>query len=218
MELRLEIKLASVEELSTIAKALAGLQVTEAKPTREPYARTATVSAVEEVHEANEATGDDGMIEVESPFTAHPSEVKATPEPKAKAPTAAEKKAAEKASKKAQEEADRQDRIDRLKASMEANKEIAGQALTKAAPDSSHAVEPVESIVEEIKQLGDRLMAYSGVALEAKQQLTAQVMAKVGVPSGVRPTQLQQPMLGQFRDMYKAAVEGATNPVMGGLV
>ena len=217
MELRLEIKLASVEELATVAKALTGLQVSEVAPKETKRAATATKHIVEECVEATETAEE--MIEVESPFTAHPSEVKATPEPKAKAPTAAEKKAAEKAAKKAQEEADRADRVARLKAQMEANKEVANQALSNNPPATpTTQEEPAEAIVEEIKQLGDRLMSYSGVALEAKQQLTAQVMAKVGVPQGVRPTQLQQPMLGQFRDMYKAAVEGATNPVMGGLV
>lgn len=225
MELRLEIKLASVEELAGVAKALSGLQVSEAKPTREPYGRTATISAVEAVHEANEEAGDDGMIEVESPF-AKTTPAPAPAAPKGKAPTAAEKKAQEKADKKAKEDAERADRIARLKESMEQNKGIADQALdknTEPAPqhdgqDNSLKSEPVESIVEEIKQLGDKLMGFTGVPLEAKQKLTADIMLKVGVPQGVRPTQLQQPMLGQFRDMYKASVNATVNPVMGGLV
>lgn len=218
MELRLEIKLASVEELSIIAKALTGLQVSEVAPKEAKRAAT-TVKVVEEVTET-----EDEMIEVESPYAPSeptPGATPAKPKPASNKATAAEAKAA----KKAQEDADRADRVQRLKDQMELSKGPATQALaTRAenlqanAQDNYPKVEPVESIVEEIKQLGDRLMSYQGVALEAKQQLTAQVMAKVGVPTGVRPTQLQQPMLGQFRDMYKAAVEGATNPVMGGLV
>jgi hypothetical protein len=228
MELRLEIKLASVEELAGVAKALSGLQVGEVKPavTAKDIANRAighiskqvATSIVEETTN-DEVVGDDGMIEVESKYAAQ-SSAKETPAPsnKVKAPTAAEKKSQEKADKKAKEDAERADRIARLKESMEANKGIAEQALAKNEPDSSHAVEPVESIVEEIKQLGDKLMGFTGITLEAKQDLTSKIMLKVGVPQGVRPTQLQQPMLGQFRDMYKASVNATVNPVMGGLV
>ena len=215
MELRLEIKLASVEELATVAKALTGLQVSEVAPSKEPKRAAPAVKVVEEVTETEEE-----MIDVPSPYTAHPSEVKETPAPAKPKPAASNKviAAEAKAAKKAQEEADRADRVARLKASMEANKEIANQALTKNVQDTSPAVEPIEAIVEEIKQLGDKLMGFTGVPLEAKQKLTAEIMAKVGVPTGVRPTQLQQPMLGQFRDMYKASVNATVNPVMGGLV
>lgn len=218
MELRLEIKLASVEELSTIAKALIGLQVGEVKPAP----RTAPVVKVQltEVPENVEHTEEE-MIEVESPYTAHPSEeVKEAPAAKPKPVNSKQTAAEAKAAKKAQEEADRADRVARLKAQMETSKGPGTEALDKRAaqPIQDPAVEPVEAIVEEIKQLGDALMAFNGVPLEAKQKLTAEVMAKVGVPQGVRPTQLQQPMLGQFRDLYKASVNATVNPVMGGLV
>lgn len=208
MELRLEIKLASVEELATVAKALTGLQVGEAKLATAP-------TEPEQNPESEE------MIEVESPYTAHPSEVKEAP---AKKPAPAKETAAQaKLAKKAQEEAERAERVARLKAQMETNKNVAGEALAKRAEtaiaqDNTQAVEPIEAIAGEIKQLGDTLMGFTGVDLEAKQKLTAQVMAKVGVPQGVRPTQLQQPMLGQFRDAYKAMVNSVVNPVMGGLV
>jgi hypothetical protein len=224
MELRLEIKLASVEELSTIAKALAGLQVGEVKPTveplREPYAKRAAAlsAAVEELTEPES----DEMIEVESPYTAHPSETKEAPAPAAKPKPASNKATAAEAklAKKAQEEAERAERVAKLKANMEAQKDIGAQALTQRAENVQNTTqpEPVESIVEEIKQLGDALMSFTGVDLDGKKGLTAQVMAKVGVPAGVRPTQLQQPMLGQFRDAYKAMVNSVVNPVMGGLV
>lgn len=217
MELRLEIKLASVEELSTIAKALKGLHVgsDEVAAPKVTQAAPKLSVAVEEVEEES-----DGMIDVESPYTAHPSEVKTPAAPKEKAPSAAEKKAA----KKAQDEADRADRVARLKASMEENKKVAAQALANnpvppVIPQSvTTPEETAESITEEIKSLGDKLMSFSGVPLEAKQKLTADIMSRVGVPQGVRPTQLQQPMLGQFRDMYRSAVEATVNPVMGGLV
>lgn len=233
MELRLEIKLASVEELATVAKALTGLQVAEVKPAKVTAPKhTASIEAgkVSLAVEVEETTGEDEMEEVPSPFVAHPSEVKdPTPAPAAtktsKAPSAAEKKAQDKAEKKAKEDAERQDRIDRLKAQMEAQKEIGNQALDNRAANLTASgnvnltpEEPIESIVEEIKVLGDTLMAFNGVDLDGKKNLTAQVMTKVGVPAGVRPTQLQQPMLGQFRDAYKAMVNSVVNPVMGGLV
>jgi len=220
MELRLEIKLASVEELSTIAKALKGLHVgsdeVAAPKVTQAAPKLSVAVAVEEVVEEES----DGMIDVESPYTAHPSEVKTPAAPKEKAPSAAEKKAA----KKAQDEADRADRVARLKASMEENKKVADQALANnpvppVIPQSGiKPEETAESITEEIKSLGDKLMSFSGIPLEAKQKLTADIMSRVGVPQGVRPTQLQQPMLGQFRDMYRSAVEATVNPVMGGLV
>ena len=60
-------------------------------------------------------------------------------------------------------------------------------------------------------------MGFQGMPLEAKQKLTGDIITKLGV-QGVRPTQLQQPLLGQFRDMYRSAVNSVINPVMGGLV
>lgn len=225
MELRLEIKLASVEELAGVAKALNGLHVGEVKPAT----RTTTKTVVKETVEESEPATEEEYEEVPSPFSATAGQpVKEEPKAEAK-PAAASKKqtAAEaKAAKKAHEEAERAERVARLKASMEANKEIADQALSKSNDTRETATvgagaiqeEPVEAIVNEIKSLGDQLMAFTGMTIEAKQALTAQVMAKVGVPQGVRPTQLQQPMLGQFRDMYRAAVSSVVNPVMGGLV
>lgn len=236
MELRLEIKLASVEELSTVAAALAGLQVGDATPASVSARAIAPKVRTTVTHELdNEVIGVDEMIEVESPFTAAapasegrkeaPADKPAAPAAKVKAPTAAEKKAQEKEAKKAKEDAERADRVQRLKDQMEAQKGPATQALdnraanlANAAQESHHPVEPVESIVEEIKQLGDKLMAFTGVDLPAKQKLTADIMLKVGVPAGVRPTQLQQPMLGQFRDLYRSSVNNTVNPVMGGLV
>ena len=229
MELRLEIKLASVEELSTIAKALAGLQVGEAKPmptateVREVYAKRAIVNTQEQFEQAEGTETEEEMIEVESPYTAHPSETPADPTPAAPKPRARGASAADaKAAKKAQEEAERAERVAKLKAKMEADKLLADQALvnrnTVTDPGPTQQVEPVELIAEEIKQLGDKLMAFNGVDLQTKQKLTGEVMAKVGVPQGIRPTQLQQPMLGQFRDAYRAMVNSVVNPVMGGLV
>lgn len=219
MELRLEIKLASVEELAVVAQALSGLQVSEGSPAPKVN-RTATVKLAEETE-----TGDDGMIEVESPFAGQQgSDPAPTTAAKVKAPTAAEKKAQDKIDKKAKEDAERADRVQRLKDQMDSQKNPATQALDnraanlQTAAQNTSQVEPVESIVEEIKQLGDKLMAFTGVPLEAKQKLTAEIMAKVGVPTGVRPTQLQQPMLGHFRDLYRSAVNATVNPVMGGLV
>jgi len=225
MELRLEIKLASVEELATVASALAGLQV--ADTTAAPEARSTRSMRSTVTHELDT----DNMIDVESPFTDTPPESETNdptppptpnpaPAPKTgKAPTAAEKKA----QKKAQEDADRADRIARLKETMDSQKAIGTQALDNRAANLTASAnltpeESIESIVEEIKVLGDTLMAFNGVDLDGKKALTAQVMTKVGVPAGVRPTQLQQPMLGQFRDAYKAMVNSVVNPVMGGLV
>ena len=115
MELRLEIKLASVEELSTIAKALTGLQVSEGAPVKETKRAAPTVKhIVEECHAATDAAAEEEMIDVESPFA--PAEpAKETPKPKA---ASAKVSAAEaKAVKKAQEDAERADRVARLKAS-----------------------------------------------------------------------------------------------------
>lgn len=221
MELRLEIKLASVEELAGVAKALSGLQVGEVKPAKP--AKPAIVTTQEQFEET-EGTGEDEMEEVPSPFTAHPPEETPAPAPTVKAKAASTKQTAAeaKAAKKAQEEADRKERVERLKASMEQNKEIADEALARRSalntPTTTLQEEPIESIVNEIKALGDQLMGFTGMALEAKQKLTSEVMAKVGVPAGVRPTQLQQPMLGQFRDLYRSSVQASVNPVMGGLV
>lgn len=224
MELRLEIKLASVEELATVASALAGLQV--ADTTAAPEARSTRSMRSTVTRELDT----DNMIDVESPFTDTPPESETNdptppptpnpaPAPKTgKAPTAAEKKA----QKKAQEDADRADRIARLKETMDSQKAIGTQALDNRAANTQAQtpvdVESPEAIIEEIKQLGDAFMAFNGVTLEVKKQVTADVMTRVGVPTGVRPTQLQQPMLGTFRDAYKAAVNSVINPVMGGLV
>ena len=137
------------------------------------------------------------------------------PATKTKAQTAAEKKA----EKKAQEEADKANRIAQLKAGMEAQKNIGTQALdNRAQVNNVQTEEPTEAIVAEITALGDKLMAFQGMAIEAKQQLTAQIMQKVGVPQGKRPSQCEQPVLGNFRNEYRAAVNSIVNPVMGGLV
>lgn len=211
MELKLEIKFASVEELATVAKALTGLKVegvpSKVSPAVNPILAAATEQAVAQVEKVNPSNSANTI---------------AAAEPKL---TAAEKKAAEKAAKKEQEEAEKADRIARLKAQMEQpdNKAIADAALERSRTGNTPSVnqeveESAQSIAEEIKALGDKLMAYTGIPLEAKQQLTGQVMTRVGVPQGVRPSQLEQPMLGQFRDEYRSAVESVMNPVMGGLV
>lgn len=221
MELKLEIKLASTEELASIAKALSGMTVTSSADRQvgmspaliQPYGKEEGV--VEESEE---------MEEVESPFTAHPSEVKAEKSAPAKATTAttaADKKAqkeAEKEAKKLKDEQDKADRIARLKADME--KQQAQVANTTPATNTQvqeAQQESNEAIVAEIQALGDTLMGFQGMPLEAKQKLTGDIIAKLGV-QGVRPTQLQQPLLGQFRDMYRSAVNSVVNPVMGGLV
>lgn len=200
MELKLEIKLASTEELASIAKALSGIASVDTAP----------------------VCGNDSeeMEEVESPFTAQPSEVKVEKSAPAKS-TAADKKAqkeAEKEAKKLKDEQDKADRIARLKADME--KQQAQVASTTPAVNTQVQdvkEEPNEAIVAEIQALGDTLMGFQGMPLEAKQKLTGDIIAKLGV-QGVRPTQLQQPLLGQFRDMYRSAVNSVVNPVMGGLV
>ena len=209
MELRLEIKLASVEELATVARALSGLTVGDVNEAK------VNVAQVFEEFEA----ADDEMEEVESPYKAHPSEVKETPAPKAPAKSKAQTAAEKKAEKKAQEEADKANRIAQLKAGMEAQKNIGTQALdNRAQVNNVQPEEPTEAIVAEITALGDKLMAFQGMAIEAKQQLTAQIMQKVGVPQGKRPSQCEQPVLGNFRNEYRAAVNSIVNPVMGGLV
>lgn len=214
MELKLEIKLASTEELASIAKALSGItsvdtedrQVGMSPILSQPY---------------GQSNDSDEMEDVPSPYTAHPSEVKAEKPAPAKATTAADKKAqkeAEKEAKKLKEEQDKADRIARLKSDME--KQQAQVANTTPATNTQVQdvrQEPNEAIVAEIQALGDTLMGFQGMPLEAKQKLTGDIIAKLGV-QGVRPTQLQQPLLGQFRDMYRSAVNSVVNPVMGGLV
>lgn len=217
MELKLEIKLASTEELASIAKALSGMTVTSSAD-RQVGTTTTAVSQSQNKEEVEES---EEMEEVESPFTAHPSEVRTAPAPTPAKTTAADKKAqkeAEKEAKKLKEEQDKADRIARLKADME--KQQAQVANTTPAVNTQVQdvkQEPNEDIVAEIQALGDTLMGFQGMPLEAKQKLTGDIIAKLGV-QGVRPTQLQQPLLGQFRDMYRSAVNSVVNPVMGGLV
>lgn len=215
MELKLEIKLASTEELASIAKALSGMTVTSSADRQ-----VGTTTAVSQPENKEEVEESEEMEEVESPFTAQPSEVKADKPAPAKT-TAADKKAqkeAEKEAKKLKDEQDKADRIARLKADME--KQQAQVANTPPANNTQVQdikEEPNEAIVAEIQALGDALMGFQGMPLEAKQKLTGDIITKLGV-QGVRPTQLQQPLLGQFRDMYRSAVNSVVNPVMGGLV
>ena len=201
MELKLEIKLASTEELASIAKALSGITSVDTAPACD--------------------NDSDEMEDVPSPYTAHPSEVKTAPVTAPAKTTAADKKAqkeAEKEAKKLKDEQEKADRIARLKADME--KQQAQVANTTPAINTQVKdvqQEPNEAIVAEIQALGDTLMGFQGMPLEAKQKLTGDIITKLGV-QGVRPTQLQQPLLGQFRDMYRSAVNSVVNPVMGGLV
>lgn len=216
MELKLEIKLASTEELANIAKALSGMTVTSSADRQ-----VGTTTAVSQFQNKEEVEESEEMEDVPSPYTAHPSEVKTAPAPTPAKTTAADKKAqkeAEKEAKKLKDEQDKADRIARLKADME--KQQAQVANTPPAANTQVQdikEEPNEAIVAEIQALGDALMGFQGMPLEAKQKLTGDIITKLGV-QGVRPTQLQQPLLGQFRDMYRSAVNSVINPVMGGLV
>lgn len=213
MKVSLEISFANVDELSQVAAALKdikGISFESSEEVVTPKATPApTTAEVVQVNVVPKAT-----TPATEPTPAMEEKVK---EDKPKALTAAEKKAL----KKEQEEAEKAERIARLKAQMAQT-----EAATPATP-ATPAVQPAPAvaqgedpaaIAEEIKQLGDTLLAFQGMPHEQKQALTAQVMQQVGVPAGVRPSQLQQPMLGQFRDTYRAAVNSVVNPVMGGLV
>ena len=209
MKVSLEISFANVDELSQVAAALKGIKGISFESSEEVVTPKATPAPT--------TTAEVFQVNVAPKATTPATEPTPAKEVKPKALTAAEKKAL----KKEQEEAEKAERIARLKAQMAQTEAATPATPTTPAVQTAPAVaqgEDPAAIAEEIKQLGDTLLAFQGMPHEQKQALTAQVMQQVGVPAGVRPSQLQQPMLGQFRDTYRAAVNSVVNPVMGGLV
>lgn len=197
--MKLVITLASVAELAEVATKLESMHVqSKAQPTSK-VADTPTPSPV---------------VEKAPPTSATPKKL-----------TAAEKKAL----KKAQDEQEKADRIERLKAQMGNAPAVAetmppqqpqqqAPAQQYAQPAANIASEDPNAIVEEIRQLGDKLNSFQGMPIEQKQQVTGEIMASINAPQGVRPTQLQEPLLSAFRDAYKIKVDSIVNPLMGGLV
>jgi hypothetical protein len=195
MKLKLEIEFANKEELVSVAQALAGLNSSTFEPSE----------SQEEEYE-----------EVESPFK--PESLVPSEAPKAKdlkAQKEAEKaalkaqKEAEKAALKAQKDAEEAQKKEAARIAMEEEK----KRILAAQPE-----QPSTNVYEEIKALGDKLMAIP-MPIEQKQAIINSCIARVNGPQGVPPSQYPLNLAAPFKDLLAQEVNALmNNKPMTGLV
>lgn len=192
MELKLEIRFANKEELRSVAEALLGIPL-----------NTSTSS-----HEEETVTSDDDdlMEPVESPFA-----------PKAEKPlTAKEMKALKDAEKKAAKEAKDAEAAQAREANRLAIEEEKKRILNSAPPQEHPEAATVHA---DISALGDKLMAFQGLDIAAKQAIINSCIKQVNGPDNVRPSAFPVAIAVPFKNALQAQIEALyTNPPMTGLV
>jgi len=204
MELKLEIKFASKEELVSVAKALSNLHDVD-------------------TDEVETSDSGDEYEEVESPFK--PQSLVPEAPVKENALTKKETqalKAKEKADLKAAKEKQDAELKETQRLAVEAEKKRILESASQAAPQAPQHTAPANqasNVYEEIKALGDKLLGIQGMPIQDKQAIINSCIARVNGPQGVAPSTYPLELAIPFKQFLEQEVNALfSNPPMQGLV